>query len=154
MKRLLPLFYIFVVLFASAGVASADQPQPGTFTITGYTDPSSVQVEYLPSGRAKFELLALGSVAGNPFDSGVFQFEERGNVDLTSGEGTNHGVMTITVADGQAVIGFDGKTDGILVNGNWRVISGSGSYEKLHGQGKYTGDAGYVFSVTFDGEFS
>ena len=36
MKRLLPLFCILVVLFVSAaGVASADKPQPGKFTITG-----------------------------------------------------------------------------------------------------------------------
>ena len=37
MKRLLPLFCILVILFASAGVASADKPQPGEFSTTGYT---------------------------------------------------------------------------------------------------------------------
>ncbi len=55
MKRLLPLFCILVVLFASAaGVASADKPQPGSFTITGYTI-SYVPYDQLPSGRIKFD---------------------------------------------------------------------------------------------------
>jgi len=189
MKRLLPLFCILVILFASAGVASADKPLPDTFTITGYT--TSYTFDTLPSGRTKFNLLAQGG-AETPVDDAIcsawygvtscqalcqsspdhacgvtgrflaasFKFEEKGNVDYDpitkqgSGKGTNQGDLTITMPDGsKAVIRFDGQADLQTVSGNWRVLSSSGTLDGLHGQGKYTGNAGLVFSVTFDGKF-
>ena len=174
MKRLLPLFCILVILFASAGVASADKPLPDSFTITGYT--TSYTFDPLPSGRTKFDLLAQGGyddaafcqvVSTDPpcgvtgyFEGGKFQFEEKGNVDYNpitgqgSGKGTNQGDLTITMPDGgKALIRFNGKADLQSVSGNWRVLSSSGSLAKLHGEGKYSGNAGLVFSVTFDGKF-
>jgi hypothetical protein len=94
------------------------------------------------------------------FAGGEFKFEEKGNVDYNyetgegSGEGTNQGDLTITMPDGgKAVIRFNGKADLQSVSGNWRVLSSSGSLDKLKGQGKYTGNAGLVFAVTFDGKF-
>jgi hypothetical protein len=208
MKRLLPLFCILVILFASAGVASADKPLPDSFTITGYTL-LPFSYDTLPSGRTKFDLVARGggndasydtncntvsavlglwspsdpnssplscqqlcSLMEQPacgltdrFAGGAFKFEEKGNVDYSyatgegSGKGTNQGDLTITMPDpegaegGKIIIRFDGKTDGVLVSGNWRVLSSSGTLDGLQGQGEYAGNAGLVFSVTFDGKF-
>ncbi len=188
MKGLLPLFCILVVLFASAGGASADKPLPDEFTIAGYT--TSYTFDTLPSGRTKFDLLAQGGAEtpvddaicsawyGAPcqavcqgflgqacgvtgyFGGGTFKFKEKGNVDYDpitqqgSGKGTNQGDLTISMPDGgKAVIRFNGKADLQSVNGNWRVLSSSGSLAKLHGEGRYSGNAGLVFSVTFDGKF-
>ena len=74
MKRLLPLFCILVILFASAGVASADKPLPGNFSTTGYTtnlfpipvSPNSLPTEFValvPSRYAKFHIKAQGGPA-------------------------------------------------------------------------------------------
>jgi hypothetical protein len=186
MKRLLPLFCIIVILFASAGVASADKPQPDTFTITGYTViPLPSDPDLLPSGRMKYEFLAQGgaetdadnamcsAVYGAPcqvvcqgalgqacgvtgfFLGASFKFEERVNASST-GEGNNQGDLTITMPDGgQAVIRFNGKVDqaSASVEGNWRVLSSSGSLDGLHAQGKYSGIGALVFAVTFTGDF-
>jgi hypothetical protein len=61
MKRLLPLFCILVILFASAGVAFADKSQPGDFSTTGYTTnlfPTPVAQDSLPT---EFDFLAIPS---------------------------------------------------------------------------------------------
>jgi len=198
MKRLLPLFCILVILFASAGVASADKPLPDTFTITGYT--TSYTFDTLPNGRTSFHVIARGGndaaydlycgglaaqfppgtpgstattchelcvgvtgqacgVAGEIF-SGEFTFEEWGEVDLNpltgegSGKGKNDGIVTLIMPSGQAQVDFKGKTDSVNVWGNWQLQKkdGTGSYTDLKGQGDYTGNAGLVFTVKFEGK--
>lgn len=94
---------------------------------------------------------------------GTFTFDEWGIVDLDlttlegSGWGTNHGIMTITTAGDNAgdkvIIRFNGQTDSQTVWGNFTVLGGTGNYADLHGQGKYSGNAGLVFTVTFSGRF-
>jgi hypothetical protein len=102
-------------------------------------------------------------VAG--YFEGAFTFEEWGIVDLDpetgegSGQGTNHGIMTITTLDGdgevagEVLIRFGGRADLQNVWGNFTALRGTDAYEDLHGQGKYFGNAGLVFTVKFDGRF-
>jgi len=120
MKRLLILLCVLAMLLSLPGVASATPPQPGTFTITGYT--TSYDWETLPSGLTKFHLTAQGGGEGPVDDAlctawygvpcqtlclamfgrpcgvagyleGAFTFEEWGIVDLdpTTGEGSGRG---------------------------------------------------------------
>lgn len=74
MKRLLLLFCLLVILFASAGVASANKPLPSNFSTTGYTTnlfpipagPNSLPAEFVllvPSSYAKFYIKAQGGPA-------------------------------------------------------------------------------------------
>lgn len=107
-------------------------------------------------------LALLGQPCGAAgYFAGTFTFEEWGEVDLDpstgegSGKGKNHGIMTITTAEGEAVIRFNGKTDSETVWGEFQVLhrEGTGAYQDLHGKGKYTGNAGLVFTVDFTGRF-
>jgi hypothetical protein len=92
--------------------------------------------------------------------TGQFTFEEWGEVDLNpvtgagSGKGKNNGVVTITAPDGTSVVRFNGKTDSQSVWGNFKIEKkeGTGAYADLKGNGDYTGNAGLVFSVTFNGK--
>jgi hypothetical protein len=74
MKRLLPLFCILILVFAPAGAASAEPPQPDVFSTTGYTTnlapipvgPTSLPTEFeilAPSLYAKFHIKAQGGPA-------------------------------------------------------------------------------------------
>ena len=49
---------------------------------------------------------------------------------------------------------FNGKTDSQSVWGNFKIEKkeGTGAYADLKGNGDYTGNAGLVFSVTFNGK--
>ena len=103
----------------------------------------------------------LGKPCGVTGDfTGQFTFEEWGEVDLNpvtgegSGRGKNNGFVTITTPDGSAVVRFNGKTDSQNVWGKFKVEKkeGTGAYANLKGQGDYTGNAGWVFSVTFTGK--
>ncbi|MGA9350118.1 MAG: hypothetical protein WBW48_15130 [Anaerolineae bacterium] len=157
MKKLTILVCVLAMLLALTGVASASKPEPATFSITGYT--TFYEWETLPNGRTKFHLTALGAVSG--YFTGTFTFEEWGEVDLDpstgegSGKGKNHGIMTITTAEGEAIIRFNGKADSETVWGEFKVLhkEGTGAYQDLQGKGKYTGNAGLVFTVDFTGQF-
>jgi len=167
MKKLLILLCVLALLLSLPGVASASKPVQGTFTISGYTDPYSVSFEQLPSGLFKFELSAVGAVAGDYFDGAGFTFDESGIVKIGptgTGSGNNKGTMTIIASDGsQAVIHFGGRSEitgyddyGFpegSVEGSFTVLHGTGQYANLHGQGKYSGGLGLVFTVTFTGKF-
>jgi hypothetical protein len=156
------------------GVASGSPPELGTFSTTGYTDLTSYRFETLPSGLTKFYLEAEGEpglvcafwFSGDPNACGVsgdldgtFTFIEWGIVDMDpltqvgSGRGTNHGILTINSDDSELTIRFDGQTDSQYVWGNYRILSGTGEYANLHGQGKYHGNAGFAFTVTYEGKF-
>jgi len=155
MKKLLILLCVLAMLLSLPGVASASPPEPGQFTITGYT--TSYDWEPLPSGLTKFHLTAAGLVTG--YFAGTFTFEEWGIVDLNpitgegSGRGTNHGLMTVTTDAGEVFTRFGGQTDSQTVWGNFTVLHGTGDHKDLHGQGTYTGNAGLVFLVVFTGRF-
>jgi len=166
MKRLLPLFCILVVLFASAGVASANSSQPDRFTITGYTV-TSVMEPGRVDGRVAFNVTAAGGTAGYPggatgYLNGSFTFKERGSVNLATYKGVNTGLITITKQDdprSQVIIWYGGQLDGMAqptpkVWGVWYVVKGTGSWNDLKGNGNYTGNAGVEpFTVVFTGEF-
>jgi len=122
----------------------------GPFTTTGYNTILPHDWELLPSGRAKFHLTAQGGVT--EYFEGTFTFEEWGIVDL-GGRGTNHGIMTITTDDGEAVIRFGGQanlaTDPSSVGGSFTVLDGNGAYKGLKGQGMFDGDAELTFTVDY-----
>jgi hypothetical protein len=159
MKKLVLLACVFVLLIATAGAASAHNPEPGQFTITGYTTDYGFQTG--PNGRTWFHLTAEGTAEG--YFNGPFTFEEWGVVDLDltkvpptgSGKGTNTGVVTITTADGQERVRFAGVTDSINVSGKFTVAQEDGSrgFAGLQGYGSYRGNAGFAFTVTFTGKF-
>ena len=71
-----------------------------------------------------------------------------------SGKGKNNGIVTITTPDGTSVVRFNGKTDSKSVWGNFKIEKkeGTGAYADLKGNGDYTGNAGLVFSVTYNGK--
>jgi hypothetical protein len=159
MKRLLPLFCILVILFASAGVASANSSQPDQFTITGYT--TNYDYRILSNGRTTtFNLTAVGESTG--YLKGPFTFKEWGTVDFNpetgqgTGKGVNTGLLTITKKNdpnSEVVIWFGGKSTSTTVSGAWKVLNGKGAWRNLEGKGTYTGDAGFVFTVVFTGDF-
>ena len=166
MKRLLPLFCILVILFASAGVASANSSQPDQFTISGSNTGGDSRT--LQSGRTIYNLTAVGKSQGNLEGdfTGNFTFQEWGSVDFNpatgqgSGLGANTGLMTITKAgdpNSQVIIWFGGPTTLTSVRGNWHVVKGKGSWSDLDGEGTYA--SVYVdpittaFKITFTGKF-
>lgn len=149
MKKLTILVCVLAMLLAFTGVASASEPEPGTFTIIGYT--TSYEYDTLPSGLTKFHLKAMGDVTGD-FE-GTFTFNEWGIIDPASGRGINFGIMTITTNKGNMVITFGGQTDSLTVWGRFRVLYGTGDYRGLRGWGTYTGEAALVFTVEFTSRF-
>jgi hypothetical protein len=164
MKRLLPLFCIVVILFASAGVASANSSQPDRFTITGYTTSYDVRPGRI-GGRTAFNITAAGTSSG--YLDGPFTFKEVGSVDLDenfqgSGKGVNTGLITITKQNdrnSQVTIWYGGQLDAFAqplpkVWGTWYVVKGTGSWHALKGRGSYTGNANVEpFTVVFTGKF-
>lgn len=159
MKRLLPLFCVLVLVFASTGVASAHSSQPEQFSITGYT--TSYEYRILSNGRTTtFNLTAAGQASG--YLEGPFTFKEWGTADFNpetgqgTGKGVNTGLLTITKEgdpNSEALIWFGGKSTLTTVSGAWKVLSGKGAWRNLEGKGTYTGDAGLVFTVVFTGNF-
>jgi hypothetical protein len=157
MKKLTILICAVVLFLSFTNIATATKPSSDhQFTIL----PTSMQysgIDLGSSGRSKFSLTASGFVIG--YFTGSFDYEERGVVEFTAGgRGTNQAVMTIATNDGTVTIRFQGQTNLIMVepypfgtvSGNFVVLSGTGDYEHLHGQGTYDGD---FFAVTFTGRF-
>ncbi len=146
MKKLVLFACIFVLLIGATGAVSADKPVEDSFTIHGVTDPYSISSGTLPNGRTWFHLMSEGNVEG--YFAGTFTFEEWGEVDMNTGMGKNNGIITIFTDGNDPVrVQFEGKTDSVNVWGKWKTKD---SDVKAHGD--YTGDAGFVFSVTFDGK--
>jgi len=142
--------YVFPAHSVTAIEFSMTAHPVGPFTTTGYNTILPHDWELLPSGRAKFHLTAQGGVT--EYFEGTFTFEEWGIVDL-GGRGTNHGIMTITTDDGEAVIRFGGQaslaTDPSRVGGSFTVLDGNGVYKGLKGQGTFDGDAELTFTVDY-----
>jgi hypothetical protein len=156
MKRLLPLFCIVVILFASAGVASANSSQPDQFTITGT---GAAQTSPLPNNYVGFKVTAAGDSVG--YLQGPFTFKEEGVASLVTLRGVNTGLLTINKKNNrnsQVTIWFGGTVDYTAdpqkqVRGTWHVINGEGAWKKLQGHGTYAGNAGDAFTVVFTGDF-
>lgn len=100
------------------------------------------------AGQLGFRLRAAGRATGALF--GRFTFDEQGRFVIRSGEGANEGIMTISRPDGgQAVIRFSGQATIWRVTGDWQVLSATGTLSGITGGGRYTGNAGLLFKVTF-----
>lgn len=136
-----------------------------SFTIVGSTDEASVVMEPVRHNMFRFSLTAVGTfdltatgTAGTDL-TGNFSFDERGLINGQNGRGANYGVMTMTASGGQLVVLFSGRTEADLatsrgtVTGNWTVLSGSGPFAGWQGRGRYFGEAGSPFTVTFDGRY-
>lgn len=145
MKKLVRFTAILVILLTFTSVASAAKQVPQPFATTGYTtgaEQAMLQYPYL-----KFHLTNMGTVSGY-FDGG-FSFDEWGIVDLTTYNGANRGLMTITTAEGAANVGFSGTFDYQSVAGGFQFLSGTDSYKGIKGVGVKSGNAGYVFTVNY-----
>lgn len=82
--------------------------------------------------------------------SGAFSFDEWGVIDLATGEGRNHGRMTVQTKQGTVVVNFGGQMEGPGVRGRFVVVGGTQKYKKAV-VGEYAGDSLYVFSVDYRG---
>jgi len=159
-KAILPIF-VLAMLLALVGSASASPPERVEFSITGET--TILGWEPLPSGLIKFYIMATGVAYGHSTGvfafEGDFVFEEWGIGGEVSGQGINHGIMTITAtppSDSKVIIRFGGRGyDPQNVEGNFTVLGGTGDYAG-HGQGTYTSipPTGLgLFAVEFTGQF-
>ena len=147
MRKSLLVLCVLTVLFTSAGAVSADTSQPAQFTIEATT--TAYDSRLLDNGRTAFDLTADGTATGQ-FE-GDLDFREWGVVDYQAVRGVNGGLIKITASDrSRVVISFAGQTDFVTVWGCYWVLYGTGRYAGAHGQGTYTGDAGFPsFTVVF-----
>ena len=158
MKRLLPLFLILVILFASAGVASANSSHPDQFIITGT---GTTEIRPLPNNYVAFKVTAAGDSVG--YLVGPFTFKEEGVASYATLRGVNTGLLTINKKNNPnswVTIWFGGTVDYNAdvdpqeqVRGTWRIVRGEGAWKDLEGHGTYTGNAGDAFTVVFTGDF-
>lgn len=94
------------------------------------------------------------------FPKGKFTFEEWVEFDpLTYSSPGNTGVIHITMPAASnsgsiAVVRFEGTPTPEGVSGTFMIKEqeGKGKYKKLSGDGEYTGNGDFVFSVTFTGD--
>ena len=130
--RVLALCAVGAVMASALGVASAlaAPPQAATFSVIEQFDPESG--EFTSDGSI---LCASGTTSNEFFPSG-FQsntgivFHDRKTITCDDGSGT----FTLLV---EARTGFNVGDDGTV--GRWVVLSGTGDYVGLHGQGTLTG---------------
>jgi len=156
MRHFVTAICVLALVLVFAVAASAAPPEEGSFTITiTASPPPDFEVLTPELDRAKFDTTATGFVTGDYFGGAKFAFVEWGIVDFGSKRGVNHGILTITTptGDGEVTIRFDGQADFVSVWGNFRILSGEGIYDNLHGQGTYATTAGDPFSVDFSGRF-
>jgi len=164
MKKLGIFICAVTLLLAFTNIATATKPTEESFTIDNI---SLLAPEFVFKGAclAKFNMAAEGDFDPEPdsqyFDGeGGFSYNEKGVINLCTGHGTNQAVMTVSDNNsGDTVtIRWQGQTTNFTmspypsgtVSGNFVVLSGTGDYEHLHGQGTYDGD---FFAVTFTGRF-
>jgi hypothetical protein len=167
MRKLAIFICAVALLLVSTNIATATKPTLAeTFVMTVY--PWTIDMDEpipLRSGLAKFTMTAGGGVTGSfAWESftGTFVYDEKGIINLWTGHGTNQAVMTIYIAEypmeGTVTIRWQGQITNFTldpytngdVSGNFVVLSGTGDYEHLHGQGTYIGD---FSTVTFTGRF-
>ena len=162
MKKLTLLISVLIILLALTGLASASSiPEPINFSIQGNTtDLGELEQE---GCKVEFKnLIAEGSVSGDLIGSFTYIEEGKAYICPTYPYGTNEGFMTIETDSGLLVIEFKGETgpseveDEWVVLGEWELKSASatGDYERLEGDGTYSGDARlFGFTVAFTGQF-
>jgi hypothetical protein len=141
-KKLTILVSAIAILLAVTGVAEASAPVEKEFTIVGKT---TTFQPWPPKPLGKGPLSGLTTAEGDVYvgeeDVGDFSFEETVIFNPISGRGANRGTMTITTNRGDVVIRFGGQTNGLLVQGHFAVVRGTGQYARLHGRGIYEGIA-------------
>ncbi|NOZ70571.1 MAG: hypothetical protein GXP38_01445 [Chloroflexi bacterium] len=154
-------FFFLMVFLLFAGVVSAAHPTIHQFSTTGYT--TAYEYAFVPSGQAKFHLFSSGDpndpvcayLLGQPCGAsgdlnGSFNFEEWGLADVLTGNGANHGDMTVSTAEGDARFHFGGVTADGVVTGGFKATGGTEAYKKLRDKGTYSGNAGFTFTVDWE----
>ncbi len=132
MKRFFIASVAAAVVAAATGIvpAIAAPPQTATFTVVEQFDPPSG--EFTSDGS----ILCASGTTSNEFSASGFQsnvgivFHDRKTISCDDGSGT----FTLLL---QARTGFNVGDDGTF--GRWVVLSGTGDYVGLHGQGTLTG---------------
>ena len=119
-----------VGVLALAAVVAAAPPQSATFMVVEQFDPPSG--EFTSDGS----ILCASGTTSNEFSASGFRsnvgivFHDRKTITCDDGSGT----FTLLL---QARTGFNVGDDG--TSGRWVVLSGTGEYAGLHGQGRLTG---------------
>ncbi len=134
-------------LLASGGRSRADRP--------------TCLALYGRSCQATCQTLLSAPCGVSGYFDGEFTYEEWGTVDFDpitgvgSGQGVNRSVLTVDTAEGQVTMDLSGSTalEGVSGRFDLRQHAGSGAYQGLKGRGDYSGSAGMVFAVTFNGNF-
>ncbi len=119
-----------IAVALGVGVVGAAPPQTATFMVVEQFDP--------PSGAFTSDgsILCASGTTSNEFSASGFQsnvgivFHDRKTITCDDGSGT----FTLLL---QARTGFNVSDDG--TSGRWVVLSGTGDYADLHGQGRLTG---------------
>ncbi len=165
MKKLIVIFCTLVLLLALTGTALATPPTPGSFTVNGYTlDPDEdYEFSQTPNHVKIRGLKAEGTIDYFFGESATFFYTENINFNVKQAKSTQEGWMTITTASGTVDIHFVGQAhftklfppppEGEVVDQPFTVIGGTGAYERFHGQGTRTGNAGSPFTVVYTGQF-
>jgi hypothetical protein len=165
MRKLAIFICAVALLLVSTNIATATKPTEESFTIDNISLSGPLELVFKGKCLAKFSMAAEGDFNPDPeslyFDgNGTFSYNEKGVVNWCTGHGTNQAVMTVsdnnsgdtvTIRWQGQITNFtlDPYTNGD-VSGNFVVLSGTGDYEHLHGQGTYIGD---FSTVTFTGRF-
>lgn len=156
------------VLVLAASVAGANdgdgdhdpaRPTSGTY----YKGPA-IGGRDIPTktGLLIFNEKAVGTMSGEPFTGAVDYVIEREKVNFVKEDGAFSAVMHIKKSNGDKIdVHLDGKTTGLdpstsptcLVGGTWRVMSGTGRYAGLRGDGTFSGVEFFATGVT-NGTFS
>jgi hypothetical protein len=81
--------------------------------------------------------------------AGDFVFDEWILLDATMSSGANHGLMTITTAEGQANLRFSGVFGATALKASYEFLGGTGEYRSLKGGGTKAGTPSAVFTVAY-----
>jgi len=82
--------------------------------------------------------------------TGDFVFDEWIFMNATMTSGANHGVMTITTADGDAKLRFSGAFGPTSLYASYQFLKGTVTYKSLKGEGTKAGSPGALFSVAYN----
>jgi hypothetical protein len=126
-KRIVTLGVILVISFVvSLPIAEATPPTPVTITINqNLTGPTTATGTFTASGAIS--------------DSGDYAEEFR-----LANSGAIQGIKTLTSESGTITLRAGGKleftspTTAIIIEARWVILSGTGAYSGLHGQGSAT----------------
>lgn len=162
MKKLTLLICVLAMLPGLAGGASADAPIRDTIKVSGWLTAEPTVTPIGPNRILIEDMQAKGTVTSSNLFKGADFFidDEDAIINLRALRGRNWGQITIDTVAGKVHIEFHGQTfdlDEITLSGSvagqFRVVGATGDFEGLRGQGRYSGTAAFLFTLTFTGQF-